>query len=1033
MIAPTYLEWQDETLLGFGKDAPTASFIPYPSLDTARERGPSPFQQSLNGSWKFHWVNHPDRRPANFYRTDFNDSAWPEIRVPSNWQTEGYDVPVYTNQRYPFLCQPPLVMETPPDHYTTFYDRNPVGSYRRTFTVPSHWIGRRICVRFEGVDSFFYLWINGQYVGFSKDSRTTAAFDLTPHLVEGENQIAVEVYRYSDGSYLEDQDFWRLSGIYRDVFLVAHAPEGIRDFLIEPRLDSDLQGGTLNVTCEVPQDARLAIHLFDAEANLVKTGAASDGIAELTVEAPRLWSAEIPYLYVVVLVLTDAAGGVIECASTRCGFRRIEIQDGVFWLNNVAIKLRGVNRHEHTYRDGHAVSVESMIEDIRLMKQANINHVRTAHYPNHPAWYDLCDEYGLYVMDEANVESHGCGYEEKSLSHFPSWRAAHVERCTNMVYRDRNHPCVIFWSLGNEAGPGENFQHAADAVRALDPTRPLHYERANWVADIDSIMYAHLEWMEDEAAGPRNRPFYLCEYGHSMGNAVGNLHNYWQPIESSPHMLGGCIWEWMDHALPARTPEGAEYPAYGGDFGDQPNDGLFIADGLLFYDRSPKPAYWELKKVHQPIRLSWSPDHPARVVVCNRHDFTDLENFLIRWEMIEDGKTSTFGEWMDLSLAPCESTEIEFPLRPDPSTQDAWLTLRVCLREDTPWAEANFEIAAEQLFFTSQKASPFSRRPQLSPPKGKSSLQLEESLKDWLIAGKDFEVRIGKSAEPTFQWQVEGHVLMDRPPGLNAFRAPLDNDWRWIGDSWFVHGLHNLNPCIVESTVESVASDVISLSTKIYWAANQGARVESAVREGRVRLVSQPIPTETLRFSTLMRWQIRNDCTIRLTCQITPAGLSIVLPRLGLLFSLPTAWDQVRYLGRGPWENYPDRKSAAFVNVNELTVKEMLTPYAKPQDCGSRQDVRWLEIFSRGGEGLHITCRTPLAAAALPHSPMELTVASHPHELPAPERTWLSLDARQLGIGGNSCGPPPHEIDWVRPDPVTLDLTMKPRHLSHQP
>jgi beta-galactosidase len=618
--SPTGGEWQNERLLGLGKLKPSATAFPVglsqdPTLwRGALSKGDSPYVRSLNGKWKFHWVNHPDRRPQDFFKTDFDDATWDGIQVPANWQTEGYDTPVYTNVIYPFAVNPPRVMDEPPRHYTTFKDRNPVGSYRRLFTVPVEWTGRRIQLYFEGVDSFFYLWINGQYLGFSKDSRTPAVFDLTDFIQEGTNTLAVEVYRYSDSSYIEDQDFWRLSGIFRDVLLIAHAPLGIRDHFIQTELDREFQRGSVTVEVEIEGDSTLSrglkmeVELRDSFGQTVARSKGevqkNRGVVELTVNQPRLWSSEAPNLYVATIDLKNERGEFLDRIISRVGFRKVEIQKGVFLINGVAVKLKGVNRHEHEYRTGHTVTREGMIQDILLMKRANVNHVRTAHYPNVPEWYDLCDEYGLYVINEANVESHGSRFQENSLSRKESWKEAHVARSLNMVHRDKNHPCVIMWSMGNESGGGENFNAAADAIREVDATRPVHYEGNALYSDMDSVMYPSVEKVQEEASRGRQKPYYMCEYGHSMGNAVANLKEYWEAIDQSPHLMGGCIWEWMDHALPARDSEGKEYPAYGGDFGDQPNDGLFITDGLLFFNRQPKPAYFELKHAYQPLHVS---------------------------------------------------------------------------------------------------------------------------------------------------------------------------------------------------------------------------------------------------------------------------------------------------------------------------------------------------------------------------------------------------------------------------------------------
>jgi len=1050
-VAPTGREWQDETLLFLGKLPPRATAVPFASPGEALSlsRNESPFVLSLNGAWKFHWVNHPDRRPADFHAQSFDDSAWGEIPVPSNWQTQGYDTAVYTNVTYPFAKQPPFVMAEPPEHYTSFRDRNPVGSYRRKFTVPEAWAGRRILVHFAGVSCFFYLWINGRYIGFSKDSRTPAVFDITEYLAAGENLLAVEVYRYSDASYLEDQDFWRLSGIYRDVFLVAQAPVAIRDFFIKPELDASLTQGRLRVEAGIeagtaalgqPQPVAgglsLEVTLHDCEGKEIGRAAAAFGAdenalqtaLEIAIDRPALWSAETPHLYKAVLTLKAADGAILDCVSARAGFRRIEIIDGVFRLNGAAIKLRGVNRHEHTYRDGHAISRESMIEDILLMKRGNINHVRTSHYPDHPDWYDLCDEYGLYVMDEANIESHGCGYGPESISHFPSWRAAHVDRCLNMVHRDKNHPSVIFWSLGNEAGPGENFRHAADAIRAVDPSRPIHYERANQVADIDSNMYPPVEWVEEEARSPRAKPYYLCEYGHSMGNAVGYLQDYWGPIESSPHLLGGCIWEWMDHALPCRDGEGREFPAYGGDFGDKPNDGLFITDGLLFFNRQPKPAYWELKFIYQPLRVAWADKQPRTLVIENRYAFTDLSEFDLAWEITREGVPVATGRWERFSLAPGAQALLPAPeeTRNLPAGTEHQLTIRLSLKTATRWADAGHEIATQQLALVQNTATSLGGLEKVyKTPKGATRLALEETDEEWTVRGDGFDASVSKHLGALSRWNAGGRLLLGTAPAFNAFRAPVDNDQLYRA-AWYLHGLDRLEPRLLEVRHEAGENGAAVFISKVEWRAREGARVETIFSAGKVRFCPQPLPSHAISFEVETRTVIDETGAIGITSNITPHGPSVVLPRLGLAFSLSCDFSRVRYHGRGPWENYPDRKLGAWVGVHESTVDAMLTPYAKPQDCGNRENVRWIELLTPEGTGIRFSAEKTFSASALPYTARELVAASHQHELPEPRQTVVTLDACLLGVGGASCGPETRPLDRVRMEPAKLSFRLTP-------
>ena len=1042
--APTGNEWQDETLLSLGKDAPRARSIPFPDPEAARQgdEAASPFRLCLNGTWRFHWAGHPDRRPREFHRADFDDAGWASLPVPSNWEVHGYGTAIYTNIVYPFLNDPPRVMGEPPEHYTAHGQRNPVGSYRRTFEVPPAWKGREVYLQFEGVDSFFYLWINGTYVGFAKDSRTPAGFRVTDFLHSGKNVVAVEVYRFSDASYLEDQDMWRLSGIHRDVVLYAVPAVHVRDFTAAPTLSDDFTTGAVDLSASIRRLGTADARGYVLEASIHGPDGALCGIKQqplpekwsdecrvslrIEVPEPQLWSAETPALYRTVFTLRGPDGMPVDCRTCRTGMRRVEIRDGVFRVNGVAVKLKGVNRHEHEYRTGHVVTREGMLEDIALMKRANVNHVRTAHYPNISEWYDLCDEHGLYVIDEANIESHGRGYGPDSLSHAPSWRAAHVARVEAMVIRDRNHPSVVLWSLGNEAGPGENFRHAADAVRRLD-ARPIHYERNNAVADIDSIMYPALgESVVPAAVVARAKPYYLCEYGHTMGNALGNLKDYWDLIESTPHLMGGCIWEWMDHALPARDARGNEYPAYGGDFGDQPNDGLFITDGLLFFDRTPKPAYLELKKVYQYVHISWSARKPKTLRIENRYGFTPLSQFALTWRLTENGREKAGGTLPAPTVAPGQSEEMawDFPLTSLHEDAEYWLEVSVRLKEKTPWAPVGFEVAREQLAVR----LPIPPDPYIPiPPPPAAGLRIVRE-------GSEARVRIGKS-EFTFdlatgmlaRYAQGGTELLAAPgPLLSVFRAPVDND-RWIAPAWFENGLHHMSPTLESAEVveEGLAGPGPLIRSKVRWQPVEGIALGGFVT-GKPTFEPKPLPATPVSFLVETEWSFGPDESCRLRCKIVPSGPHVVLPCIGLRFDFAREFDRVLYFGRGPHENYSDRKDSAAIGLYEQSVESFLVPYAKPTDCGNREEVRSIALASTQGKGVRFRAARPIAAAALPHAPMELYRAAHVHELPASEKTSLFLHAKMLGLGGYSCGPVPLEKDQVQMEPVEMNLTFEP-------
>jgi beta-galactosidase/beta-glucuronidase len=668
-------DWQNLQVVGRNKEPGHATLVPYADDVTALggDREASPYFKSLNGDWKFKYAPNPASAPADFYEDDFEASEWATISVPGNWQLRGYDRPIYTNVQYPFpIDDLPRVPE----------DDNPTGCYRRTFTLPREWDGRQIFLLFEGVDSAFHLWINGQMVGYSQGSRLPAEFNVTPYVHAGENTLAVRVYRWSDGSYLEDQDFWRLSGIYRDVYLWAAPPVHVRDFWVRTDLDEAYQDAVLKVRAKVwnygHEDVAgysVEVRLSDADGRPTFTKPLSGQVAveaggkvtldlEQPVTNPEKWSDEQPYLYTLLIFLKDAAGNILEVESCQVGFRKVEIRDGQIHVNGAPILLNGVNRHEHDPDTGHTVTVESMLQDIHLMKQFNINAVRTSHYPNHPRWYDLCDQYGIYVFDEANIESHGVW---DRLTKDPKWKTAFLERGIRMVESDKNHPCVIVWSLGNESGYGPNHEALADWIHEHDPTRPVHYESATqWRSyegpetapciDMVSVMYPPVDRIVEMAQTPREtRPLVMCEYAHAMGNSCGNLKEYWEAVEGYKRLQGGFIWDWVDQGIRQVTDDGEEWFAYGGDFGDQPNDGNFCINGLIWPDREPHPALWEVKKVLEPVRVEPVDLAAGQVRISNEYRFSDLSGLDVSWTLTAHGQVLQYGDLPKLNRPAGES------------------------------------------------------------------------------------------------------------------------------------------------------------------------------------------------------------------------------------------------------------------------------------------------------------------------------------------------------------------------------------------
>ncbi len=1016
---PTGQEWEQEQNLSLNKEAPRATFASFGSLDSALRILPehSAFWRSLDGPWKFHWVKHPDERPAEFYKPEFDVSGWEEIPVPSSWQCQGYDVPVYSNQRYLFKRGWPRVMGEPPAGYTAFTNRNPVGSYRRDFTVPAEWAGREVFIHFDGVDSFFYLWINGRYVGFSKDSRVPAEFNISQHLRPGTNTVAAEVYRFSDGSYLECQDMWRLSGIFRSVSLQAVPQTHIRDFFALPDLDAAYRDGTLRITGAVvgpdAASSRLIASLFDSAGKALSTRTAVISNAQFAVELaasnPRKWTAETPNLYTLVLELKDQAARTAEFVSAQVGFRKVEIKDGVFLVNGQPVKLKGVNRHENFPDTGHAVTRAQMELDLLRLKQANVNHVRTSHYPNDPYWYYLCNRYGIYILDEANIESHGYYYGKESLSHPKEWEAAHVARVMAMVERDKNHPCVVVWSLGNEAGPGQNFVVAEKALKARDTSRPTQYERNNDIVDLGSNQYPDVGWVWHAARGGRGikYPFYISEYAHIMNNALGNLADYWEAIESSDKVMGAAIWEWCDQGLYKTNAAGERYVAYGGDFGDAPNDGQFIVKGVVFADRTPKPCYFEVKQVYQNIAVAAADIANRQVEIFNKNYFKDLSELEVLWELTEDGVVIQSGMMPPPEVGPRQKALVMVPF-----TKPAWkpgaeyfLKLGFRLREGCDWAPKGYELAGGQV------AVPNPQRVKPVLAVVGDALNVKESPEAVTVSGKDFVAMFDPQRGSLAKLTYHGKDILSQEVGLNAFRCPLNNDG-WAMGKWFEQGLRNLTNRAAGFKVERIGDTVRFVASVV----SQGQQSERCVDFGgnhtRVEPTGRALDANALQFRSQYVWHVYPDGSIALQAAIAPSGPVIVLPKIGVKMELPEAFARVTYFGRGPEENYPDRKAASFVGECSRSVRDMFVPYARPNDMGNREEVRWVALTDGQGDGaMFATLGQPFSVAALPYSASELLLANHPPELTKSSRTVLTFDAAVLGMGGASCGPGPLERD----------------------
>ncbi len=1049
-------DWENEQVIGINKEAPHAQYVPYSSIAQAVADVPlnSLMYLSLNGTWKFNWVRHPNLRPVDFYRNDFDVKSWDDIEVPSCWEMKGYGTPIYTNVTYPYERNPPMILGNPPSNFTQNKEPDPVGSYRREFTLPEEWAGDEVIIHFDGVMSAFYLWVNGQKVGYSQGSMTPAEFNITKYLKPGVNNVSAEVYRWCDGSYLEDQDFWRLSGIYRDVYLYAVPKIHLWDFTLKTVFNDDLSQATLNIDLQLVNSGGSGSNTCDVYLTKwgqmpdvnnpltsipVKSVSAKNGLKvakSVVVDKPMLWSAEIPNLYQVIFVLKDASGKISEVLSTPMGFRKIEIKDSQLWVNGQSIKIKGVNRHEHDPFTGRTVSYEVMKKDVELFKQFNINTVRTSHYPNHPDFYKLCDIYGVYVIDEANIESHGMGYGAQSLGHVVSWQKAHVDRTVRMVERDKNHPSVIIWSLGNEAGPGVNFEADRDAIKARDTERPVHYSIYNDVADIESTMYPAVEWMENTGQKDSPKPFIMCEYAHAMGNAVGNLQEYWDVIYKYKRLIGGCIWDWVDQGLAKPVPgkPGEYFFAYGGDFGDQPNDGNFCINGLTTPDRSVTPKMQEVKKVYQNVEITPVDIMNGKVSIKNKNLFINLKQYDPSWVLECDGKIIQSGDIAPLDIDPLASREVTIPVAkivPSPGSE-YFLKVSFKLRNDELWAKRGHTVASEQLKVPVSVPALAAVGTDMMNP-----LTLIEDGDLVTISGKSFKAIFSKTAGTVIELEYFGTQIFGsdytvirrggfgrRPaagqpaqappppqvvftkvggPVVNLYRAPVDNDARSRGRA-------------------STSTQLWNLSAEV-----SGFNVQQ-LNDKTVEIKIDAKSTEPGGFSiaTNSVYTIHGNGVIDVNTTFLPDSVNWSLPKLGFLFTLNEGLENVEYFGAGPFENYVDRKRAADIGRYITTVDDMFVPYVRTQDCGNRTDVRWLTVTNHSGNGILVSAPNLMNFSTLHYMPVDLDKADHPFELTRRNETILTVDLAGCGLGNGSCGPPPMDRYLLKTTMAIFKYSIKP-------
>ena len=1080
--APQGDEWQSPERYALNKERPHAYFFSFAKGDQVTRVLPehSSLHQSLDGKWRFHWVRTPEERPKDFYRPSFDVSSWDEVTIPMSWNVYGlqrdgkqkYGTPIYVNQPVIFYHQVKPgdwkggVMRTPPKDWTTYRDRNEVGSYRRTFTLPETWKGHSVYLNFDGVDSFFYLWINGRYVGFSKNSRNLASFDISPYLnTRGENTLAVEVYRSSDGSFLEAQDMFRLPGIFRSVYLTAKPQTQLRDLQVIPRCDSKTKEWSLEITSEitsqilanrVPQGI-LRYRLYRVELYSDNVASVPDAETEvrlplggstkaiLAVPQPRLWSAEQPNRYVLVAELYDKSGKkLLDRASVYTGLRQVEIRDTeakddefgrkgrYFYVNDCPIKLKGTNRHETNPERGHAITREQMEQEVFLMKRANINHVRNSHYPPAPYWYYLCDKYGIYLEDEANIESHEYYYGKASLSHVPEFEAQHISRMLEMVYAHINHPSIVIWSLGNEAGPGENFVKSYRATKAVDTTRPIQYERNNDIVDMGSNQYPSIAWVEGAVEGNYKikYPFHISEYAHSMGNACGGLADYWKAIERTNFLCGGAIWDWVDQALYNYTPDGKRYLAYGGDFGDNPNDGMFVMNGIVFADLQPKPQYYEVKKVYQNIGISLEGSEGRTLKIFNKNYFTTLDDYTLRLSLWRDGVKVEDTTIPMPTIAPRATAEVELPESYAKRTpgSEYFVKAECVLSVDKPWAKRDYVQMDEQLPLPTIQTEPQLGFATASP------FASTKTIGDrWVATGKDFDVAFDLKQGTISRLVYSGDTLIreGNEPRLTAFRAPCDNDV-WIRSQWVANGLHNLHHKVLSHKITPLPGGRVELYFTVRSQAPNGATLTMKKASGRYQITedtSHPFGEEDFHFISEVVWTVHSDGKITLRSNITSNKPHLTLARLGYEFVLPQQYEDYTYYGRGPINNYGDRKASQYVERYESKVAEQFVSFPKPQTMGNREDVRWVSLTKPSGSGILFYTDSVMTSSALPYSALDLMLAPHPYQLPAPGDTHLVLSLSTTGLGGHSCGQgPPLKQYQSFGTPQVFTLTLRPLH-----
>ncbi|SNR30841.1 beta-galactosidase [Lutibacter agarilyticus] len=1052
-------DWENPYVNQINKLPAKATFYSFENQKQAiiGDRTASKYYKSLNGDWKFSWVAKPADASKNFQESNFNASGWGVIDVPSNWEMRGYGTPIYSNSTYPFFSDYPYIN----------HSDNPVGHYIKSFEVDESWGEKDIILHFGGVSSAFYVWVNGEFVGYSEDTRLPSEFNITKHIKKGKNKVAVKVYRWCDGSYLEAQDHWRMSGIEREVYVEAVSKVRLSDFTVRTNLDENYENALLQIRPKfvaniankyvekvghfgdaplktIVDDWTLTTQLIDAEGNIVGKDNVIDlqkyfsewypqrdnvyfGMIETEVKAPKKWSAESPYLYTLLLTLKDNKGNLMQVTSTKVGFREVKIDDrGRFLVNGNVVKMIGVNRHDHNMKNGKSVSREDMEMDVKLLKQFNFNAVRTSHYPNDPYFYQLCDTYGIYVMDEANLETHGV---RGKLSNDSQWGSAFLERAIRMVERDKNHPSIVIWSLGNESGMGPNHAAMSAWIKDFDPTRYIHYEGAQgdptdpnykknyynhgkgnptdpkWV-DMISRMYPSAQDLQDlidDTSKIDNRPVIMCEYAHAMGNSVGNMQTYWDVIYKNDRAMGGYIWDWIDQGILKTDKNGKEFFAYGGDFGDKPNDNSFCINGIIAADRTPKPEIYECKKVNQPVLISAVDVEKGEFEILNRHHSIDLSRYNLSWNLLENGVVVQTGELAPLDTKPSEISKISINYKSSKIKpgNEYFISIIGTLKESTLWANSGYRIFEEQFKL------PLKVKPIVKTNSKLTSLTVDDNTEDITINNKNINLVVNKKSGFITTYSSNGISIVENPLKLNFWRPQTENDaayrrakkqqnerdWLNAGDNFVVTN-SNINTTEEGKVIVNVKGTIENPSTAI-----------------------------NLTYTVLGNGQVKVDYSASI------AENSPNVPKIGMQFDISNSFKNITYYGKGPQANYQDRNTGAFVGLYTGDAMTMNYGYVFPEEYGNHTGTRWFKVENETGNGVLVKGRELLNFSVLPYSTTNIEEATHTNELIERDVLTVNIDLIQMGVGGDntwSAKAEPHEPYIIKPGTYNYSFYLIP-------